>query len=172
MASPPLSANCANTTLDNLIEAKQAAARLLGCYRTGDANDPETYVAAVIAVLSRYSAQIVREVTNPVAGLPAKLKWLPTIAEIRDECELLQARERRQEQRDADLRKQFAERKALEDIDRHSRKTYQQLVEECRARGIMIGPDGQSDIDVTDILRKKYGITDEQWDAIPNTPSK
>jgi hypothetical protein len=33
--------------------AAERARLLLGCYRTGDANDPETYVAAITAILSR-----------------------------------------------------------------------------------------------------------------------
>src|SRR5260370_1058576 len=37
--------------------ATERARLLLGCYRTGDANDPATYVAAIAATLARYSEQ-------------------------------------------------------------------------------------------------------------------
>lgn len=60
---------------------------LLGCYRQGEAADPEVYVAAVAAVLAHYDEDIVRDVTDPVKGLPGVLKWLPTVAEIRQACE-------------------------------------------------------------------------------------
>ena len=60
---------------------------LLGCYRTGDANDPETYIAAITAVLARYPEQIITSVTHPVSGLPAKKSWLPTIKEVVDACD-------------------------------------------------------------------------------------
>jgi hypothetical protein len=66
-----------------------AAARaklLLGCYRTGEANDPETYVAAVTAVLARYPEQVITDVTHPVTGLPSKKGWLPTVKEVSDAC--------------------------------------------------------------------------------------
>lgn len=60
---------------------------LLGCYRSGDANDPEVYVGAVIASLSDYPAHVVSAVVDPRTGLPSKLKFLPTIAEIKSACE-------------------------------------------------------------------------------------
>jgi hypothetical protein len=66
-----------------------AAARaklLLGCYRTGEANDPETYVAAITAVLARYPEEVITAVTHPVMGLPSKKGWLPTIKEVTDAC--------------------------------------------------------------------------------------
>ena len=60
---------------------------LLGCYRTGDANDPETYIAAITAALARYPEQIITSVTHPVSGLPSKTSWLPTIKEVVDACD-------------------------------------------------------------------------------------
>lgn len=59
---------------------------LLGCYRTGEANDPETYVAAITAILSRYPEEVMTSVTHPVSGLPSKSSWLPTIKEVTDAC--------------------------------------------------------------------------------------
>lgn len=67
--------------------AAQRAELLLGCYRTGDANDPKTYVAAVTAVLAHYPQEVITSVTHPVTGLPSKKSWLPTIKEVRDACE-------------------------------------------------------------------------------------
>lgn len=59
---------------------------LLGCYRTGDASDPETYVAAITAVLARYPEVVITAVTHPVTGLPSKKNWLPTIKEVSAAC--------------------------------------------------------------------------------------
>lgn len=67
--------------------AAERARLLLGCYRTGEANDPETYVAAIGAVLSRYPEQVITEVTHPVTGLPKDKNWLPTVKEVHDACE-------------------------------------------------------------------------------------
>ena len=67
--------------------AAMRAKILLGCYRTGDANDPETYIAAITAALARYPEQIITSVTHPVSGLPSKTSWLPTIKEVVDACD-------------------------------------------------------------------------------------
>jgi hypothetical protein len=92
--------------------AKSRASILLGCFRTGDANDPEVYIAAVVAVLARYPESVIRDVTEPASGLPARLKWLPTIAEIREECDVLDARIKRREERERQIAEQFAARDA------------------------------------------------------------
>lgn len=64
---------------------------LFGCYRQGEANDSTTYTVAVASMLLRYSEDVVISVTDPVTGLPSRLKWLPAVSEVRDECERLTA---------------------------------------------------------------------------------
>jgi hypothetical protein len=86
---------------------------LFGCYRTGDANDPEYYISATIAVLSNYPVEIIRTVCDPVKGLPSKTKWLPTIAEIVEECGRLQAYDIRAAERQRRVDAQLAERLQL-----------------------------------------------------------
>jgi hypothetical protein len=66
--------------------AAERARLLLGCYRTGDANDPETYVAAITAILARYPEEVITTVTHPATGLPSKKGWLPTVKEVTDAC--------------------------------------------------------------------------------------
>lgn len=100
-------------TSEKLNEAKRGAKRLLGCYRAGDANDPETYIAATVSVLSRYPSEVIRDVTEPATGLPSRLKWLPSISEIREECEILAARITRREELRKGLIEQFAARDRL-----------------------------------------------------------
>lgn len=82
---------------------------LIGCFRSGDAADPEVYVTAVGAVLSRYPEDVVRQVTDPVRGLPGRSKWLPTVSEVREACEALMRPRVEAEAR----RKRFAETQAL-----------------------------------------------------------
>ena len=71
--------------------AADRARLLLGCYRTGDANDPETYVAAVAAVLAHFPEDVITEVTHPVTGLPRQKSWLPTVKEVFDACQAVAA---------------------------------------------------------------------------------
>lgn len=60
---------------------------MLGCYRKTDLIDPEIYGSAVVSVFMRYSNDVVAAVTEPATGLPSRLKWLPTIAEIVESCD-------------------------------------------------------------------------------------
>lgn len=69
------------------IYAIERARLLFGCYRKGDANDPETYTAAVAAVLAEYENEVIRRVTDPRTGIPRKNKFLPNPAEVSDACD-------------------------------------------------------------------------------------
>lgn len=76
----------------SLTFAGDRARLMFGCYRRGDANDPDTYVAAVTAVLTHYSAEIVKAVTDPYSGLPSRKSdsgWtgMPDVADVKEACE-------------------------------------------------------------------------------------
>lgn len=80
----------AKSSGSDLAPASLAASRtalLFGCYRKGDANDPEIYTMAIAATLAEYQKEVIEYVTDPRTGLPARLKWLPTVAEVREACE-------------------------------------------------------------------------------------
>lgn len=77
------------------IVAVERTKLMFGCYRRDDAADPETYSAAVAAVLSEYPLSVVNRVTDPRSGLPSRSQWLPTVKEVREACEELDSRERR-----------------------------------------------------------------------------
>ena len=72
---------------DHLIFAAQRAKLLFGCYRKGDANDPETYTAAVTAILAEYPKEVIRYVTDPRTGIPRKSKFMPNPAEVSEACD-------------------------------------------------------------------------------------
>lgn len=63
------------------------ARMLVGAYRRNDAEDPALFIRAAATVLSAYPEKIVRRVTHPAYGIPSRLKFLPSIAEIREACE-------------------------------------------------------------------------------------
>lgn len=78
--------------------AAERAALLCGSYRRGDANDPDTYVAAVAAVLSMYDFEIIREATDPRFGISTTEKhraFMPNSGEIKAFCEALAERTER-----------------------------------------------------------------------------
>jgi len=89
--------------------ATQRARLLLGCYRKGDANDPDTYVAAITATLARYPEDVVRDVTHPATGLPIQKDFLPTVREVYLACEAIMVPRREAEARDQRRAKQAAE---------------------------------------------------------------
>lgn len=101
---------------ESLGYATQRARLLLGCYRTGDANDPDTYVAAIAAVLSRYSEDVITTVTHPATGLPSLKTWLPSVKEVRDACEEEADRIFKRVQDEQLIRRQFEDRRVFEEI--------------------------------------------------------
>ena len=106
--------------------ATDRARLLLGCYRTGDANDPDTYVAAIAATLARYPEQVITEVTHPVTGLPKQKSWLPTVKEVFDACEEAVEFTKQHEARLKRIKEQFEMR---EREARGERPTMEQLKE-------------------------------------------
>lgn len=127
--SEPPRTNCSMTV------AAERAQLLLGCYRPGDANDPEIYAAGIVDILRSYPEDVVRRVTAPRTGLPGRLKWLPTIAEVRQACEAEMAPQRREAERN---RRITSADRLLAAPERGPRKTYDELVAECERRGGMV----------------------------------
>jgi hypothetical protein len=81
-----------------LAYASQRAEVLFGCYRRGDANDPERYVAAIAAVLSDYDFDLMKEVTDPRTGICSTEKFMtfmPNAGELKVYCETQAARKDR-----------------------------------------------------------------------------
>ena len=71
---------------------------LFGSYRRSDAADPDTYVAAVAAVLALYSTDLIREVTDPRTGIQTSEKFMafmPNAGELKHYCEGIAARNER-----------------------------------------------------------------------------
>lgn len=80
-----------HSTIPHLAAYAAERARLLsGCYRRGDANDPEIYISALTAVLSIYDADLIREVTDPRTGIQTTEKFatfMPNVGELKIYCE-------------------------------------------------------------------------------------
>lgn len=152
----------------NMPEIARLARLLVGCYRTGDANDPEVYIGAVIAVLSRYPVEIVKAVVDPCSGIPSQIKWLPSIQEIKAACEDEKARtavwrdvwtER--------SREQLAERKRLAPPSER-RQTFAEIKAEMAGRGVHLSGPRVYDGPTADEVRTRFNVSQEQWDAIPD----
>lgn len=76
--------------------AAQAARSLLGLYpTTRDIQDPDTYAAGLTALMAAYPTDFVKRVVNPVTGLASRLKFVPTLADVREALEAERARRNR-----------------------------------------------------------------------------
>lgn len=106
--------------------AAERAKMLLGCYRKGDAADPDTYVAAIAAVLSEYPPEIIRRATDPRTGIASQWKWLPAVAEVKEFCEAEMGPVRREQERER-LAAERARALPPPIEDRSARPTYEEL---------------------------------------------
>jgi hypothetical protein len=101
---------------------------LFSCYREIEIADPQVYATACAAVFMHYRAEIGRAVCDPIKGLPAQLKWFPSIAEVRAECERLNEIVHASERRKVELEKQIAEAKQrdreLADLPKQARRQH------------------------------------------------
>lgn len=135
-------------------------------------------MATVAAILANYPSETIRYVTDPRTGIAANplsdpetgRVWtgMPDAANVKRACELHYAPTRRLLEREKAAREQIAEREQLAIEHKRSRKTYEQLQAELAEAGIFIGlGPPQKAIDIA-AFREKHGISQEQWDAIPN----
>jgi hypothetical protein len=68
---------------------------LFGCYRRGDANDPDQYVASIAAVLTLYDRALIREVTDPRSGISTDEKhcdYMPNSGQLKVYCDTIRDR--------------------------------------------------------------------------------
>lgn len=169
VASRALSENSTTESEKSNLECMKAAKLLLGCYRIGDANDPETYIAAIVRVLSVYPIDVVRYVVDPVTGLAGKCKWLPTPAEVKQACDDIYLPRKAIEAYEERSRKQLDDRAKAEALPK-PKQTYDEFKAEMAARGLPIDIAGKVHTDTAGAVKTRFAITDAQWDSIPNLP--
>jgi hypothetical protein len=95
--------------------AAERAGLMFGCFPRGQANDPEIYTMAIAAVLAEYPREVILAVTDPRSGLPRKVKWLPSVAELAEACD---AEKRYQDAKRFVESRQLKIEKRVDDIER------------------------------------------------------
>lgn len=154
---------------ERLAMSAKHAKLLLGCYRAGDANDPEVYTAAIIAILSDYPEDIQQTVTDPRSGLPSRVQWLPTPKEVKDACEAERRARARAGEWERRSKLQLEERAKIDALHAQPRETWDQTTESLAARGFKFSRKQKTDPGAAEIMAR-YGISRAQWDLIPDLP--
>ena len=154
---------CSQMSRETAIEGAKV---LLGCYRTGEANDPEVYAKSVVAVLAEYPVDVIHAVCDPRYGIASKLKWLPTIAELKEACEVAMG----------PIYFEMARRKQLEDRERilsgasnHVRPSLEELKEKHGPNwGLKTIDDAtkQRSQKTLEVMCAEAGITIDEFEAI------
>jgi hypothetical protein len=144
--------------------AAKYAKLLLGCYRTGEANDPEVYTSSIVLVMSQYPEDVLESIVNPLTGIPSKIDWLPKPKEVLAACEEIEGPRRRIREWEDRAQRQLQERAELES---GPRKLPQRIMDELAAHGLTKDAKLRN-IETPGKVMAKYGLTQEQWDALPN----
>ena len=85
----------------------QKAQMIFSCYRKDETQDPEVYVAAVAAVLSGYPETVIDYVCDPRTGITGTNKWLPSVSEIKEACDVYANRIAQDIERKKRIERQF-----------------------------------------------------------------
>ena len=68
--------------------AKVAADRLIGFFPTLAATDPAVFIAGLVVILAAYPVGVVEAVLSPLSGVPSKHAFMPSLSEVKAECEM------------------------------------------------------------------------------------
>lgn len=152
-------------------EAADLTKRLLGSYPSLSLHEPEIYIASIVSLLCGYSLEVG---TKAVDQTVKTCKFVPTVAEVKEACDEYAPSRSMTWADDWDRRSeaQLAAREAREQAMLGAPKqTFEALADEMAARGIFMFGRRRGDNEFTaEKVRAKYGLTQEQWDAIPNAP--
>lgn len=158
---------------ENLAKAKYAAtmaARLFNYFPPPEVGDAEILLSGAVKMFLSFPQEAVEAVCDPVSGLPAMQKWAPKLSELRQSLDSASIPIYRRQEREKQIQQQLEDRKAIPDL--RPRPTYEELQRRCAEVGLYIGPKGSRLPPVDPVkIRETYGISKEQWDAIPNAGS-
>jgi len=144
---------------------------MFGCFRKGEANDPERYAAGITRILAEYPRQVIERVTDVFHGLPSKQDFLPTTREVKAACEAEMEPIRREQRRQAIQREQ-AKLLSGPEADRSSRKTYEELVSDLQRAGLDMASKKPAAQLSANMFCEKYGISRSQFDCIPDAEDR
>lgn len=158
-----------------LSEAIEAVAKMVAAYPNGGSQAGKSYIGTMAALLCEYPRIVAHQCADPLHGVTRTTKFLPTVAEVVEFCEPLVGSMRGRVDKEDEIRAQLEERARFEAEERapldERRATVDRVRADMAAAGMPIFGDRNHDRRFTpEAVKKKLGITDEQWNAIPNAP--
>jgi hypothetical protein len=154
----------------------KAADRLFSQFRNSQGTDPRAFMTAVVAVMMHYPLDVAEQAADPYFGLPALQQWMPTPYDVKQFCDRMARPRREAAAWDRRCREQIADsRKAKEGV----RQSMEEIEDEMAKRGIFlpsyIKRSGQipgRNYETPETVRRKLGLTQEQWDALPDNTAR
>jgi hypothetical protein len=157
--------------IDHQQDAAKATDALFRFCTPVDVGEPRAFLAAVIGVFMEYPVEVMEAVADPVRGLPSRVKR-PDLVDIRTACEEAYQPIRRKRKRD-----EIAEqrRRALPPPERAPRPTREEIA--AKYSDLFRRKDAETGRRVRGFrpfaeIAAKYGVTQEQIDALPNAPAR
>jgi hypothetical protein len=170
-----LSEQSSTSSSTNSMEQHRAATRcaeiLLGCYRSGEASDPELYIRSIVRVLADYPVEVMRRVTDPLTGLPRRVQWLPSASEVARACEEIFGPQRWAAEWDRKARETLAARAHPEMSPAAANRVYEGLKALARElRGeVPAALRKQTEAEHMAELCRQHGVSQAEYDAMPGT---
>ena len=157
--------------------------RLLNFFPEKPGVPTDVNAAAVISIFLRFPIDIVERCCDPFTGLASMQNTTPTPYDVRKFCDTLMLPRQVARSRRVSEDMQLAERQQIERLRSEQRPTIEEIEDEMAARGIFmcgwierhrreLGTDGKPHGETPETVRAKAGLSQEAWDALPDSKSK
>jgi hypothetical protein len=151
-----------------LEEARAMLRRLLDGYPNLNLAEPERYIADLCSLLVLYPNWAGEQA---VSHIKRTTEWPPAYGALRKELEDRVRTHRYAAEWEAQTRRQLADKRTEQRTPEYSARVVDRIKNELRAKGFRFKDDKQIDNALTvSAVKQKFGITDEQWEALPSAP--
>lgn len=142
----------------------------MGCYRRDEAADPEIYIASAARVFMAYPLAVARQACDPVLGIPGKVQWLPSVAEIKAFCDRVTAERAGEEMRRRQVGDQLRRRALPPPSDDATRERAIENVIGRFGRGWGLDADRirETAVDPKQACMAALGLTEEEFARLPS----
>lgn len=144
---------------------------MLTAYANGGANAGKSYIGTISALLMQYPRQISIDCADPIRGVARTTKFIPTVADVVSWCEeRVDSMRNIVEFEDRSVR-QLRERQQHETLPPANPEFMNRMRAELAAAGMPIMGDKQiMHSESSASVKERYGLSDEQWDELPDAP--